>query len=143
MCLFSWALLSAHAQQNQQRARATTNLPYGISVVNKIDAHRVGQLFDTGNPTLNAYSNPNTSGITFRTSWADVESEDGKFDFSKIDIVFANAEKNGKWVELILIPGFGTPSWAMQGVQNGMFTIPYGPGRYLGIKPTCLVGSLS
>jgi len=95
MCLFSWALLSAHAQQNQQRARATTNLPYGISVVNKIDAHRVGQLFDTGNPTLNAYSNPNTSGITFRTSWADVESEDGKFDFSKIDIVFANAEK--KW----------------------------------------------
>jgi hypothetical protein len=128
MCLYSWAFLSAHAQQNQQRAPATTNLPYGISVVNGIDTHRVGQLFDTGNSTLNAYSNANTSGVTFRTWWADVESEDGKFDFSKIDTVFANAEKNGKWVELILIPGFGTPSWAMQGVQNGMFTIPYGPG---------------
>jgi hypothetical protein len=33
-----------------------------------------------------------------------------RFDFSKIDTVFANAEKNGKWVELILIPGFGTPA---------------------------------
>ena len=128
MCLFSWAFVSAPAQQNQQRARATTNLPFGISVVNGIDAHRVGQLYDTSNPTLNAYSNPNTSGVTFRTSWADVESEEGKFDFSKIDTVFANAEKNGKWVELILIPGFGTPGWAMQGVQSGMFTIPYGPG---------------
>ena len=76
MCLFSWAFVSAPAQQNQQRARATTNLPFGISVVNGIDAHRVGQLFDTSNPTLNAYSNPNTSGLTFRTSCADVDSED-------------------------------------------------------------------
>ncbi len=115
-------------QHNQQRASVRTDMPYGISVVNGIDAHRVGQLFDTSNPTLNAYTNPNTSGVTFRTSWADVEPEDGKFDFSKIDTVFANAEKNGKWVELILIPGFGTPSWAMKGVQSGMFTIPYGPG---------------
>jgi beta-galactosidase GanA len=82
-------------------------------MVNGIDAHRVGQLFDTSNPVLNAYSNPNTSGVTFRTSWADVESADGKFDFSTIDTVFANAEKNGKWVELILIPGFGTPGWAL------------------------------
>jgi hypothetical protein len=113
-------------QNNQERASA--NMPYGISVVNSIDASRIGKLFDTSNPTLNAYSNPNTSGVTFRTSWADIEPEEGQFDFSKIDTVFANAEKNGKWVELILIPGFGTPGWAMQGVQSGMFTIPYGPG---------------
>lgn len=103
--------------------------PNGISTVNPIDAHRVGQLFDTSNPTLNAYTNPNTSGVTFRTSWADLEPEEGKFDFNKIDQVFDNAEKNGKWVELILIPGFGTPSWAMQGVLSGTFPIPYGPGN--------------
>jgi hypothetical protein len=129
MCLLSLAFLSAHAQQNQQRASAKSNVPYGISVVNAIDAHRAGQLFDTSNPVLNAYSNPNTSGLTFRTSWADVEPEDGKFDFGKIDTVFASAEKNGKWVELVLIPGFGTPSWAMRGVQAGSFAIPYGPGN--------------
>jgi hypothetical protein len=96
--------------------------------VNSIDVHRAGQLFDTSDPALNAYANPSTSGVTFRTSWADVEPEEGRFDFSKIDTVFANAEKHGKWVELILIPGFGTPRWAMRGVQTGTFSIAYGPG---------------
>jgi hypothetical protein len=105
------------------------NIPYGLSTANPIDAHRTGKLFDTSNPTLNAYTNPNMSGVTFRTSWADVEPEDGKFDFSKIDTVFDSAEKYGKWVELILIPGFGTPGWAMQGVQSGTFTVSYGPGN--------------
>jgi hypothetical protein len=104
-------------------------MPYGLSTVNPIDAKRVGQLFSTSNPTLNAYANPNTSGVTFRTSWADIEPEEGKFAFGKIDTVFADAEKNGKWVELVLIPGFGTPGWAMQGVPSGKFTVPYGPGN--------------
>jgi hypothetical protein len=115
-------------QNSQQRGSVSTNMPSGISTVNLIDASRVGKLFDTSNPTLNAFTNPNTSGVTFRTSWADVEPEEGKFDFSKVDTVLANAEKNGKWVRLILLPGFGTPDWAMQGVQSGMFTIQYGPG---------------
>jgi hypothetical protein len=47
---------------------------------------------------------------------------------ARLTLFFANAEQNGKWVALILIPGFGTPGWAMQGVQSGMFTIPDGPG---------------
>jgi hypothetical protein len=114
--------------EDQAPVSARTNVPNGISAVNSIDPQRVGKLFDTSNPTLNAYTNPNTSGVTFRTSWADVEPEEGTFNFSRIDTVFANAEKNGKWVELILIPGFGTPSWAMQGAQSGMFIIGYGPG---------------
>jgi hypothetical protein len=115
-------------QRHEERPAVRTDVPYGISVVNSIDAKRVGQLFDTSNPMLNAYANPNTSGVTFRTSWADVEPQEGSFDFGKIDTVFANAERNGKWVELILIPGFGTPGWALRGVQSGMFTIAYGPG---------------
>ena len=117
------------SSESQLRAAAKTGVPYGISAVNSLDAHRVGKLFDTSNPTLNAYTNPNTSGVTFRTSWADVEPQEGQVDFSKIDTVFANAEKNGKWVELILIPGFGTPGWALQGVESGTFTIAYGPGH--------------
>ncbi len=154
ICLLSWAFPWAQAQQgtghrvawreagspqpqgsepgDQQRNRQLASIdptkPHGISVVNGIDAHRVGQLFDTSDPALNAYANPNTAGVTFRTSWADVEPEEGKFSFGKIDSVFANAEKNGKWVELILVPGFGTPGWALQGVQRGLFAIPYGPG---------------
>jgi hypothetical protein len=148
LCLLSWTVPLAHAQKkagkqkknkeqskkktkqsNQQLAAVGTNMPYGISVVNNMDALRVGKLFDTSNPTLNAYANPNTSGVTFRTSWADVEPEEGKFDFSKLDTVFANAEENGKWVALVLIPGFGTPGWALHGVQSAQFAIEYGRGN--------------
>jgi hypothetical protein len=107
---------------------ATATMPQGLSTVNSVDAHRTGQMFSTSDQTLNAYANPNTAGVTFRTSWADVEPQEGKFDFSKIDTVFANADKHGKWVELILIPGFGTPSWAMNGVQSATFAISYGRG---------------
>jgi len=113
-------------QRNEEQGSARTNMPYGISVVNRMGTYKGGLLFDTSNPTLNAYTNPNTSGVTFGTQWAAVEPEEGKFDFSKIDTVFTNAEKNGKWVDLILIPGFATPGWAMQGVQSGTFAIQYG-----------------
>jgi hypothetical protein len=104
----------------------------GITTVNLVGADRAGRLFDTSHPTQNAYTNPNTTGVTFRTSWAAVEPEEGRFDFNKIDTVFANAEKNGKWVDLILIPGFATPDWAMQGAQSGMFAVQYGPGAGTG-----------
>jgi hypothetical protein len=116
----------AHTRQTRLLG---ANIPHGISVVNAVNAERVGKLFDMSDPTLNAYANPNTAGVTFRTSWADVEPEEGKFDFSKLDTVFSNAEKNGKWVNLILIPGFGTPGWAMKGAQSGTFTIQYGRGN--------------
>ena len=114
--------------RGEERASARTPAPYGLSTVNLIDAARVGKPFDTRNPALNAYTNPNTSGVTFRTSWADVEPEQGRFDWSKIDTVLASAEQHGKWVRLILLPGFGTPDWALQGAQSAMFSIPYGPG---------------
>ncbi len=103
--------------------------PHGISAVNAVDAQRVGKLFETSDPKLDVYDNPNTSGVSFRTSWADVEPEEGKFDFAKLDAVFERAEKGHKWVALVLIPGFGTPAWALKGVQSGTFAIEYGPGN--------------
>ena len=30
---------------------------------------------------------------------------------------------------MVLIPGFGTPAWALQGVQTATFTVKYGPGK--------------
>jgi hypothetical protein len=102
--------------------------PTGISVVNGESSDRIGKPFDTSDPVHNAYANPDTAGITFRTAWADIEPESGQYDFSKLDAVFDNAEAHGKWVMLILIPGFGTPAWALQGVKTGTFDIQYGPG---------------
>ena len=85
---------------------------------------RVGSLFD-----VRTYTNPNISGLTFRTSWADVEPAEGNYVWTKLDTVFDNADKNSKWVELVLIPGFGTPKWALQGVQTASFNVKYGPGK--------------
>jgi hypothetical protein len=99
--------------------------PRGLTAVNDFEpSTRVGSLFDD-----RTYANPNIAGLTFRTSWADVEPADGNFVWTKLDTVFDNAEKNNKWVELVLIPGFGAPAWALQGVQTATFSVVYGPGK--------------
>lgn len=99
--------------------------PRGITAVNNFEPGvRVGDLFDD-----RTYTNPSVAGLTFRTSWADVEPIPDNFVWAKLDTVFDNAEKNGKWVELVLIPGFGTPAWALQGVQTATFSVKYGPGK--------------
>ncbi len=99
--------------------------PQGLTAVNNFEpATRLGALFDD-----RTYANPNVAGLTFRTSWVDIEPTQGNFVWAKLDTVFNNAEKNGKWVELVLIPGFGTPAWALQGVQTATFGVKYGPGK--------------
>jgi hypothetical protein len=99
--------------------------PRGLTAVNNFEpSTRVGGLFDE-----RTYTNPNVAGLTFRTSWADVEPAEGDFVWTKLDTVFDNAEKNSKWVELVLIPGFGTPAWAVQGVQTATFGVKYGPDK--------------
>lgn len=99
--------------------------PNGLTAVNNFESStRVGGLFDD-----RTYTNPNIAGLTFRTSWADLEPTSGNYVWTKLDTVFDNAEKNGKWVELVLIPGFGTPAWALQGVQTATFGVKYGPGK--------------
>lgn len=97
----------------------------GITAVNNFEPRtRVGSLFDD-----RTYTNPRIAGLTFRTSWADIEPTQGNFVWTKLDTVFENAEPNHKWVELVLIPGFGTPAWALQGVQTATFAVKYGPGK--------------
>ncbi len=101
--------------------------PYGITTVNDFEPDPQGndpldgKLFQD-----QTYTNANIAGLTFRTSWGTVEPSEGSFVWTKLDTVFDKAEQNGKWVELILIPGFGTPAWARQGVQTASLTTVYG-----------------
>ncbi len=54
--------------------------PLGLSAVNPFeDVQRTGQPFNE-----NTYQNPSISGVTFRTSWQDLESENGKYNFKII-----------------------------------------------------------
>jgi len=104
--------------------------PTGLTAVNNLEPSAPkGSFFDGVLFDDRTYTNPNIAGITFRTSWADLEPAQGNFVWSKLDTVFDDSEKNGRWVELVLIPGFGTPAWALQGVQTGNFSVLYGPGK--------------
>jgi hypothetical protein len=106
------------------------NQPYGLTVVNDLEPSAPnGSFFDGILFKDRTYTNPNIAGLTFRTSWADIEPAKGSFVWTKLDTVFNNAEKNGKWVELVLIAGFGAPEWALQGVPTASFSIIYGPGK--------------
>ena len=104
--------------------------PTGITAVNNTEpSTQTGEFFDGKLFEDQTYTNPNIAGLTFRTSWADIEPSEDNFVWTKLDTVFDNAEKNGKWVELVLIPGFGTPTWALQGVPTSTFSVLYGPGK--------------
>jgi hypothetical protein len=107
-----------------------TEPPHGLTVVNNLEPSAPkGSFFDGVLFKERTYTNPNIAGLTFRTSWADIEPAQGDFVWARLDTVFDNAEKNGKWVELVLIAGFGAPAWALQGVPTAPFSVIYGPGK--------------
>ncbi len=110
--------------------RSLPTLPLGLTAVNNFDSPKQGSGFFNGSLFDDqTYANPNIAGLTFRTSWEDIEPTEGNFVWTKLDTVFDKAKKNGKWVELVLIPGFATPAWALQGVQTASFSVIYGPGK--------------
>jgi hypothetical protein len=104
--------------------------PLGITAVNNFEPPKqAGGLFNGSLFDDRTYANPNIAGLTFRTSWEDIEPTQGHFVWDKLDTTLDKAEKSGKWVELVLIPGFATPAWALQGVQTASLSVIYGPGK--------------
>jgi len=70
------------------------------------------------------------AGVELRAYWQDVEPQPNQFNWQFIDQVFAPAVASGKFVILTLVPGFGTPSWALQSpVVMASFPRQYGPGQ--------------
>jgi hypothetical protein len=122
--------LGTYRMQGNPISGGGATRPLGITAVNNFEpGAKAGSLFVGSFFDDRTYTNPNIAGLTFRTSWADIEPTEGNFVWEKLDTVFNNAETNGKWVELVLIPGFGTPAWALQGVQTATFSVIYGPGQ--------------
>jgi hypothetical protein len=78
---------------------------------------------------LQALKNPFISGVALQFRWRDLEPVEGKPDWTKLDQLFAGAESSNKWVQLLIFPGFFSPSWALEGAQTEMFPIQYGPGK--------------
>jgi len=76
-----------------------------------------------------ALNNPFISGVGFQIHWSDIELVEGKPDWSKLDELFAAAEKSKKWVQLCIYPGFFSPAWALEGVKTEKFPVQYGPEK--------------
>jgi len=98
-------------------------VPSGLVVV--MDTH---DLRDTTSWNK-ALKNHSISGVALQIHWSDIEPYTDVPDWSKLDALFAAAQKSKKWVHLLIFPGFFTPLWAEQGVQTDRFPLQYGPGK--------------
>jgi hypothetical protein len=113
MCGLSSTLSSAPAQDNER--------PHGLVVVIPPREQRE-------RAELKSLSNPYISGVAVQLNWRDIEPVQGQPDWSKLDELFAAAQSKGKWVHLLIFPGFFAPQWAKEGAQTDTFPIQYGPG---------------
>jgi len=78
---------------------------------------------------LSVLSNPSISGAALQIHWRDIEPAEGRLDWTTLDSLIWGAEQSGKWVQLLIFPGFFTPRWALKGVDTARFAIQYGPGK--------------
>jgi hypothetical protein len=84
---------------------------------------------------LRALENAYISGVALQIRWSDLEPADGSPNWSKLDQLFAAAESQQKWVQLLIFAGFFSPAWALEGVHTETFPLQYGPGKGTVAKP--------
>jgi hypothetical protein len=125
--VFGSALLlfpsAAMAEQGQSGTSTDNPLPNGFVVVIENKPQQARAL------DLRALNNPFIRGVALQIRWRDIEPVEGKPDWSKLDQLFAAAESSTKWVQLLIFPGFFSPSWALEGAKTELFAIQYGPGK--------------
>jgi len=119
------SLTAAMAKPGQPLASTDDSVPSGLVVVRHVkNSPQQDRALDE-----QGLKNPFISGVGFQIHWSDIEPFQGKADWSKLDELFAAAEKSKKWVQLCIYPGFFAPAWALEGVKTGQFAIQYGPGK--------------
>ncbi len=63
-------------------------------------------------------NNPAVSGLAIRMFWSSLQPAKDRYDFSQLDAAFASAAAVHKTVQLILVPGFGTPAWVLSELSS-------------------------
>ncbi len=89
--------------------------PRGIYAVVALDEPRAGD----PPPDLPALvANPAVSGLAVRIFWSSLEPEKGRYDWSRLEQAFAAVAPANKTIQLIVLPGFGTPRWVLSEVPS-------------------------
>jgi hypothetical protein len=114
-CLF---LIDPRASSAQQASARTP--PTGIFVVKEFVEGKDSSL------APGVFENPSISGVALRIGWRELEPTSGGFRWEMLDDLFARATTSHKAVGLIIVPGFETPAWALEGVQTASFGRKYG-----------------
>lgn len=92
----------------RQNTPPSVRRPRGIYAV-VADTRAAGENVD-----LNALvNNSAVSGLAIRVFWSSIQPAKDRYDFSQLDAAFAAAAAKHKTIQLILVPGFGTPSWVL------------------------------
>jgi hypothetical protein len=95
------------APQASRRAEpAAIRMPRGIYAVVVMDSTRAADL----TALLN---NSAVSGLAIRMFWSSLQPAQDRYDFRSLDAVFDSAAAVHKTIQLILVPGFGTPAWVL------------------------------
>lgn len=98
-------------QVPRQGTPAPIRMPRGIYAIVVMDATRAVDL----NSLLN---NPAVSGLAIRMFWSSLQPKEDRYDFSSLDAAFDSAAAAHKTVQLILVPGFGTPAWVLSELSS-------------------------
>ncbi len=87
--------------------------PRGIYAVVVLDETRVAKA------DLDALvNNPAVSGLAVRMFWKSLQPAKDRYDFSQLDSAFSSAAAAHKTIQLILVPGFGTPAWVLGEISS-------------------------
>lgn len=124
MVVLLWVAVTpaAMAEPGQSWASTNNSVPSGLVVVRHVkNTPQMDRALE------GALNNPLISGMGVQIEWRDIEPLQGKPDWSKLDQLFAAAEKSKKWVQLCIFPGFFAPAWALEGVKSEEFPVLYGP----------------
>jgi hypothetical protein len=112
-------LVCGHSDVVQPAARAmgsdTVRRPRGIYAVAVLDQ---AGAFKGGADLAALAGNPAVSGLAIRAPWSTLQPAKDRYDFSKLDAAFAVAAAKHKTIQLILLPGFNTPSWVLDEIVS-------------------------
>lgn len=131
----SSVLLSAHAQSDGRVGQEVTRQrPIPCGATNDAIPRGLAVVLPTGDTrdlseNRKALNNSFMSGVAVQINWRDIEPVEGRFDWSRLDALFAAAESSNKWLRLSIFPGFFSPEWALDRAKTEVFDIQYGPGH--------------
>ncbi|MBI2096987.1 MAG: peptidoglycan-binding protein, partial [Candidatus Sungbacteria bacterium] len=91
------------------------NAPPPIPVAFSRGVYSLTAFGDTPSPV--AWANPNVSGVVIRTSWGDIETSEGQYNWGYIDNQITAAKANGKKLAIHIKAGStknnGLPNWLL------------------------------